>query len=117
MLCRACERIYPDIDVHGFSYHGSSIGLFCKSCGEQLPEKKTPVYEVLQDKCEDIFSLKNLSRLQGGKEISNEKDTETEPTRIEQAKIIDSLALPELLKASLQKTTTPPGYASLAVSI
>ena len=71
---------------------------------------------MLQDKCEDIFSLKNLSRLQGGKAISNEKDTETEPTRIEQAKIIDSLALPELLKTQLAENNNASGYASLAVS-
>ena len=66
-------------------------------------KEKTPVYDVLEDKCRDIFSMKNLSRLSGKKETASEEenDIRTEPTRIEQAKIIDSLALPDLLKTQL----------------
>lgn len=71
-----------------FLIMAAALVYFANPAVSSFLKEKTPVYEVLQDKCEDIFSLKNLSRLQGGKEISNEKDTETEPTRIEQAKII-----------------------------
>lgn len=45
-----------------------------------------------------------------------ENDIRTEPTRIEQAKIIDSLALPDLLKTQLAENNNASGYASLAVS-
>lgn len=99
-----------------FLIMAAALVYFANPAVSSFLKEKTPVYEVLQDKCEDIFSLKNLSRLQGGKEISNEKDTETEPTRIEQAKIIDSLALPELLKTQLAENNNASGYASLAVS-
>ena len=81
-------------------------------------KEKTPVYDVLEDKCRDIFSMKNLSRLSGKKETASEEenDIRTEPTRIEQAKIIDSLALPDLLKTQLAENNNASGYASLAVS-
>ena len=81
-------------------------------------KEKTPVYDVLEDKCGDIFSMKNLSRLSGKKETASEEenDIRTEPTRIEQAKIIDSLALPDLLKTQLAENNNASGYASLAVS-
>ena len=71
-----------------------------------------------EDKCRDIFSMKNLSRLSGKKETASEEenDIRTEPTRIEQAKIIDSLALPDLLKTQLAENNNASGYASLAVS-
>lgn len=81
-------------------------------------KEKTPVYDVLEDKCRDIFSMKNLSRLSGKKETASEEenDIRTEPTRIEQAKIIDNLALPDLLKTQLAENNNASGYASLAVS-
>ena len=62
-----------------FLIMAAALVYFANPAVSSFLKEKTPVYEVLQDKCEDIFSLKNLSRLQGGKEISNEKDTETEP--------------------------------------
>lgn len=84
-----------------------------------LKMKRTPVYDVLEDKCRDIFSMKNLSRLSGKKETASEEenDIRTEPTRIEQAKIIDNLALPDLLKTQLAENNNASGYASLAVPV
>ena len=81
-------------------------------------KEKTPVYAVLEDKCGDIFSIKNLSRLRGEKESASDEENEsrTEPTRIEQAKIIDSLALPDLIKTQLAENNNASGYASLEVS-
>lgn len=42
-------------------------------------KEKTPVYDVLEDKCRDIFSMKNLSRLSGKKETASEEENDSGP--------------------------------------
>lgn len=74
-------------------------------------KERTPVYKVIEDKCQDIFSLENLLKIQG--EEQNEVE---EPTRIEQTKIIDRLVLPDILKTELTENNNAAGYAKLAVS-
>ncbi len=61
------------------------------------------------------FQHENLSRLSGKKETASEEenDIRTEPTRIEQAKIIDSLALPDLLKTQLAENNNASAMRAL----
>ena len=70
-------------------------------------KERTPLYDVVKDGCEDIFTVENLT----GKQEEGEN-----LSRIEQTKIIDRLMLPEILKNQLTENNNASGYAKLAVS-
>lgn len=71
--------------------------------------EKTPVNEVIEEKCRDIFSLEQLL------ENSNIEENLLAAQK-EQEKLIEALPLPEVLKKQLQANNNSEGYALLDVS-
>lgn len=78
-------------------------------------KEQTPVYEVIEKRCQTVFNLENLARLQADGE-TEPTEPEMELTRIEQSKVIERLMLPELLKNQLIENNHASGYAKLAVT-
>lgn len=70
-------------------------------------KNQTPVYAVLEEKCQEIFDVEKLL----GKEIGTE-----EPSRTEQTEMIESLPLPDILKEQLTENNNDVGYLKLAVT-
>ncbi len=54
-----------------FLIMAAALVYFANPTVSSFLKEKTPVYEVLEDKCKDIFSMKNLSRLRGKKETAS----------------------------------------------
>lgn len=78
-------------------------------------KEDTPVYDMIEDKCGEIFRLENLYKFRGDEEDGGEVETDN-PTRIDQAKIIDKMILPDIIKDQLMENNNSSGYAKLAVS-
>ncbi len=78
-------------------------------------KEETPVYEVIEKRCQTIFTLENLTKLQSDG-LEEAEETESELTRMEQSRVIERLMLPELLKNQLIENNHPSGYAKLAVT-
>lgn len=75
-------------------------------------KEHTPVYEFIDERCQDVFTLENLKR-QVGEE--DEKEEVSSLNRVEQMKVIEGLWLPEVLKKQLVENNNAAGYAKLAV--
>ena len=75
----------------------------------RLLKEKTPVYEIIEEKCREIFTLEHLLEESGNAEKLAEM-------KAEQEAFINSLPLPEVLKEQLSANNDAAGYASLAVA-